>query len=41
MSVGVDIWGVDFGLLGWDGLLLVNFFYYCDYYIDGIVERVF
>ncbi len=40
-SVGVDTWGVDFGLLGEDGLLLSNPFHYRDGQTEGTMEASF
>jgi len=39
-SIGVDTWGVDFGLLGADGALLEEPYAYRDTYTDGIVDEV-
>ncbi len=40
VSVGVDTWGVDFALLGADGLLLANPFHYRDPHTTGIMQDV-
>lgn len=40
-GIGVDTWGVDFGLLGEDGELLGNPFHYRDSRTDGIPDEVF
>jgi rhamnulokinase len=40
-SIGIDTWGVDYGLIGKDGKLLENPFVYRDSRTDGIMERVF
>ena len=40
-SIGVDTWGVDFGLLGKDGNLLGNPFCYRDAHTDGIFDEAF
>jgi rhamnulokinase len=40
-SVGVDTWGVDFGLLGEDDVLLGNPSHYRDSRTDGMLEKAF
>lgn len=40
-SVGIDTWGVDFGLLDKNGDLLGNPYHYRDSRTDGIMEEVF
>ena len=40
-SIGIDTWGVDFGLLGEDGTLLSLPRAYRDPYTEGIPEKVF
>jgi rhamnulokinase len=39
-SIGVDTWGVDYGLLGEGGSLLENPFHYRDARTDGMVDEV-
>ena len=39
-GIGVDTWGLDYGLLGKGGSLLDNPFHYRDSRTDGLVERV-
>ena len=40
-GIGVDTWGVDFGLVGEDGELLGNPFHYRDKRTDGIMQEAF
>lgn len=39
-SIGVDTWGVDYGLLDAHGLLLGQPFHYRDHRTDGVMEQV-
>ena len=40
-SVGVDTWGLDFALLGRDGVLLHNPYHYRDHRTEGMLEEAF
>ena len=40
-SIGVDTWGVDYGLLGRDGALLENPYHYRDALTNGVMEKLF
>jgi len=40
-SIGVDSWGVDFGLFDSDGNLIENPFHYRDSRTDGMMDKVF
>jgi rhamnulokinase len=40
-SVGIDTWGVDYGLVNAQGLLCGQPFHYRDHRTDGVMERIF
>jgi sugar (pentulose or hexulose) kinase len=40
-GIGIDSWGVDYGLLGEDGWLLENPYHYRDGRTDGMLEKAF
>src|SRR5260370_19184580 len=40
-SIGVDTWGVDYGLVDSHGFLLGQPFHYRDHPTNGMIERVF
>ena len=40
-SIGVDTWGIDYGLVDANGLLLGQPFQYRDHRTDGVMEQVF
>ncbi len=41
VSIGVDAWGVDFGLLGENDTLLANPYHYRDSHIFGVLDQAF
>jgi rhamnulokinase len=40
-SIGIDTWGLDFGLLDVNGVLLSNPYHYRDKRTDGVMEKAF
>ena len=40
LSIGIDTWAVDFGLLAANGELLGNPYHYRDHHTDGMIEEV-
>jgi len=40
-SIGIDTWGVDYGLVDTNGFLLGQPFQYRDHRTDGVMERIF
>lgn len=40
-GIGIDTWGVDFGLIGSDGRLIENPYHYRDGRTDGMMDRAF
>ena len=40
-GIGIDSWGVDFGLLDGDGKLVENPYHYRDSRTDGMMEKAF
>lgn len=40
-GIGIDTWGVDFGILGADGALVANPRHYRDTHTNGIMEKTF
>src|SRR5207253_2045735 len=40
-SIGIDTWGVDFGLIGRGGEILGNPYMYRDSRTDGVMDKVF